>query len=162
MNLGTSYIVWDYSSSVPYMWFQTTFVATLDPMATLGRLPVFEQCCWTVLSWLPAIAKGLFSIWELHTMVCADFPVLPSPPPLPFPCCWVPVFLQKLEVQHRVGRPGPWSTVPMVGDPPAAAVAEVQVPRTPLEQQNKDQGNDLLQWAVIADVKFGKMIKFAM
>lgn len=60
MNLGTSYILWDYSSTVPYMWLQSTYSAILDPVASLGRLSVFEQCCWAVLSQLPATAKGLF------------------------------------------------------------------------------------------------------
>lgn len=60
MNLGTSYILWVYSSSVSCMWLQNTFSAILDPVTSLGRLSMFEQCGWTVLSQLPTIAKGLF------------------------------------------------------------------------------------------------------
>ena len=79
MNLGTSYILWDYSSTVPCMWLQNTFSATVDPVASLGRLSRFEQCCWAVLSQLPTIAKELSPSWELHVMVCAGLAILPVP-----------------------------------------------------------------------------------
>lgn len=76
INLDTSSILWDYSSTVPYMWLQNTSSAILDPVASLGRLLIFEQHCWAVLSQIPTIAKGLFPSWDLHIMVCADLAIL--------------------------------------------------------------------------------------
>lgn len=79
MNLGTSYILWDYSSTVPCMWLQNTFSAILDPLASLGRLLIFEHRCWTVLSQLPAMAKGRFPSGKLHLTVCGGLTILPLP-----------------------------------------------------------------------------------
>lgn len=76
MNLGTSYILWDYSSTVPCMRLQNTFSAILDPVASLGRLSIFEQRFWSVSQFL-TIAKGLFPSWELHVMVCTGLTILP-------------------------------------------------------------------------------------
>lgn len=87
INLSNSYILWNYSSAVPYMWLQNAFSAILDPVASLGRLLVFEQCCWAVLSQLLTTAKGPLLSWALQVMVCAGLPLSPSPTPVRFSCC---------------------------------------------------------------------------
>lgn len=76
MNLGTSYILWVYSSTVSCMWLQNTFSAILDPLASLGRLLIPEHQCWTVLSQLPAIVKGWFPSGKLHLTACAGLTIL--------------------------------------------------------------------------------------
>lgn len=109
MNLGTSYILWDYPSAVPYMWLQNTFVATLDPVAALGRLLSHSGLSSASSQLLPRgwFPPGSCRLWFVLPLLCSPLP------PVPLPCCWAPGLLQKLGMWHRVG----WHCPPWLGMP---------------------------------------------
>lgn len=149
MNLGTSYILWDYPSAVPYMWLQNTFVATLDPVATLGRLPApgLSSASSQLLprGWFP---PGSCRLWFVLPLLCS--PLAPSASP-------GLLSTGALGMWHGVG----WHCPQWLGIPSCCS-SRALGPWTPLEQQRKDPGNDPLQWAVVADVRLGKMLKFSV
>lgn len=114
MNLGTSYILWDYSSTA----FTKHICCKPWSHGHSGEAP----STWTILLGCPQPAPSYCQGAVSHLGVaCCGLCCLSCAPlstPVPFPCCWAPGFLQKLcgtgVAGLARGALSPWLGIPQL------------------------------------------------